>query len=166
MAMRERWTVGRSCFLNPGRRSRSSGNVGIASACSQTRGGRLTGTTLISPFTAGLNITAVIQGSGSLIKAGSGILQLSGANTFTGGVDLQAGGLYLTAAQGLGIGGTLTIHNNTSISGSVTATNPITWDSGAKKYQFPEYPKYWRVMGPGKGGSEDLRPLWKGYKPT
>jgi ABC-type branched-subunit amino acid transport system substrate-binding protein len=35
------------------------------------------------------------------------------------------------------------------------------WDSRASEYVFPEYPKYWRVMGPGKSGSEDLRPFFK-----
>ncbi|MFA5786824.1 MAG: ABC transporter substrate-binding protein [Actinomycetota bacterium] len=35
------------------------------------------------------------------------------------------------------------------------------WNSSTSKYEFPEYPKYWKVMGADKSGSEDLRPLFK-----
>ena len=42
----------------------------------------------------------------------------------------------------------------------------VRWDNANKTYQFPEYPKYWKVMGPGQSGAEDLRPLWAGYKPS
>jgi hypothetical protein len=38
----------------------------------------------------------------------------------------------------------------------------ITWNGS--KYLFPEFPKYWVVIGPKKSGSLDLRPYWKGYK--
>jgi hypothetical protein len=39
---------------------------------------------------------------------------------------------------------------------------PVKWNSGTKKYDFPEYPIYWQVMGPGKAGGIDLRPMFKG----
>ncbi|MFA5786833.1 MAG: ABC transporter substrate-binding protein [Actinomycetota bacterium] len=35
------------------------------------------------------------------------------------------------------------------------------WDVAQSKYVFPEYPKYWKVMGPNKGGWEDLRSQFK-----
>jgi ABC-type branched-subunit amino acid transport system substrate-binding protein len=42
----------------------------------------------------------------------------------------------------------------------------VKWDKDAGTYRFPEFPNYWRVMGPHKSGGEDLRPLWAGYKPS
>lgn len=33
----------------------------------------------------------------------------------------------------------------------------VKWSSAQSKYLFPEYPKYWEVMGPGKSGAQDLR---------
>jgi hypothetical protein len=38
----------------------------------------------------------------------------------------------------------------------------IKWNGST--YLFPEFPKYWVVIGPKKSGSLDLRPYWKGYK--
>lgn len=37
----------------------------------------------------------------------------------------------------------------------------VKWDSNRSTYNFPEFPKYWEVMGPGKGNAVDLRPYWK-----
>jgi autotransporter-associated beta strand protein len=55
------------------------------------------------------SFAGVIDGSGGLVKAGTGVQTLSGANTFSGGVALNAGGLILGnggAGNGaLGIGG-------------------------------------------------------------
>ena len=35
------------------------------------------------------------------------------------------------------------------------------WNTTGSKYDFPEYPKYWKTMGPGRSGAEDLRPFFK-----
>jgi hypothetical protein len=37
----------------------------------------------------------------------------------------------------------------------------VKWNDGANRYDFVEYPRYWKVMGPGKSGARDLRPLFK-----
>ena len=37
----------------------------------------------------------------------------------------------------------------------------VNWNSTAGRYDFPEYPNYWEVMGPGKSGAQDLRPTFK-----
>ena len=37
----------------------------------------------------------------------------------------------------------------------------IRWNGST--YLFPDFPRYWKVIGPGKSGSTDLRPTWKGY---
>lgn len=40
----------------------------------------------------------------------------------------------------------------------------IRWDRDSSTYLFPDFPKYWTVIGARKGGAVDLRPFWKGYK--
>lgn len=37
----------------------------------------------------------------------------------------------------------------------------VDWSSDESRYLFPEFPNYWEVMGPGKSGAQDLRPLFK-----
>lgn len=80
--------------------------------------------TISSSFTVG----GVISGSGySLTKAGSGVLILSGANTYTGGTNLNAGTLTLNNAAALGTGSLNiaagTSLNNTSGSSITLSTN-------------------------------------------
>ncbi|NBS01305.1 MAG: hypothetical protein EBS72_03980, partial [Rhizobiales bacterium] len=52
----------------------------------------------IAPWQAGLEISSVIQ-NGGITKTGAGLLKLSGASTFTGGVTISAGGLVLGASS-------------------------------------------------------------------
>jgi hypothetical protein len=40
----------------------------------------------------------------------------------------------------------------------------VKWDRDDGTYLFPEFPKYWRVMGPNRTGGEDLRAQWSSYK--
>ncbi len=53
----------------------------------------------LSPLLATLNISGAITGTGNegIVKTGAGLLQLGGQSTFTGGVDLQAGGIIIGA---------------------------------------------------------------------
>ncbi|MEA3211483.1 MAG: hypothetical protein QOE70_4540 [Chthoniobacter sp.] len=94
----------------------------------------------IAPLTAGLNITAVIQNAGQIVKTGLGNLQLtSTTSAFTGGVNLSQGGLIISGnsapstvgstvtAGPLGTG-TLTIGANTTLLAGAASTvaNPVT----------------------------------------
>ena len=37
----------------------------------------------------------------------------------------------------------------------------IKWNQDRDDYDFPDFPLYWKVMGPNKSGGTDLRPLFK-----
>lgn len=40
------------------------------------------------------------------------------------------------------------------------------WSNGQKDYVFPEWPRYWKTMGPGRSGGIDIRPAFmKQYTP-
>ncbi|MEI6070989.1 MAG: autotransporter-associated beta strand repeat-containing protein [Verrucomicrobiae bacterium] len=71
----------------------------------------------------------------SIIKAGAGALTLGGANTFTGGVTLNAGTLNINAAAALGtntstlfIADGTTLGNTSGTAISMTVNNPQTWN--------------------------------------
>ncbi len=51
-----------------------------------------------------VSLGGLISGTGSLVKNGTATLALNGANTFSGGVGLNAGVLQLGNAQALGTG--------------------------------------------------------------
>ncbi|MCB1277100.1 autotransporter-associated beta strand repeat-containing protein [Prosthecobacter sp.] len=77
--------------------------------------------TVLNPILPNLIINASIEGE-DIIKAGGGVLRLSGANAWTGNFDLQAGGLLLGNNSALS-SGNLTIGNNTFLSS--TADNRV-----------------------------------------
>ena len=139
--------------MNPAVISTLSGVVDIGSGAmnitvNPVTANGLAGGTAISPYAATLNISAILQsaaGTGSVNLNGNGVLQLSGANTFTGGITLNSGGLYLTATNALGVNGSafgiLTVAgNNTSISSTGTlAANPIVFNSGVSNVTLGNY---------------------------
>ena len=73
-----------------------------------------------------LTISAPIV-SGGLIKTGPGTLRLSGANTYTGGTTVSAGGLFVSNTTGSGVGtGALTIESGASLYGTGTIGGATT----------------------------------------
>ena len=70
----------------------------------------------------------VISGTGSLTKAGGGILTLSGSNAFSGGVNLNAGELIISNSNALS-SGTLNIAGGTTLDSSgMTIANVQNWN--------------------------------------
>lgn len=62
-----------------------------------------------------INLTGVLNGTGGLTKFGDGVLQLSGANTYTGTTVLNAGELRLNSISA--VGGTATAPNQIDMNG-------------------------------------------------
>jgi len=73
-----------------------------------------------------LNIAAIIQNAGKLTVSGGGNLQLSGASTFTGGVDLTAGGLVIGASSTPSALGTTAVTSGPLGTGTLTASAGTT----------------------------------------
>ena len=74
--------------------------------------------------TAALTLSGTISGSGGITKTGTGPLVLTGANTFTGGVNLSAGSLRVGNNAALGTG-TATIGNATVLMPNSTASRTL-----------------------------------------
>ena len=71
----------------------------------------------------------VISGSGALVKQGSGVLTLSGANTYTGATTVSAGSIQAANATALGTtAGATTVSNGAQLrlSGGITSQETIT----------------------------------------
>lgn len=97
----------------------------------------------VAPWQAGLIINSVVQ-NGGIVKSGAGLLQLGGQSTFSGGVNVTAGGLILAASSTpAGIGetvftgpvgtGTLTMANGTSMvatTAAIISNNVVFGDDG------------------------------------
>lgn len=74
-------------------------------------------------------ISAVIAGSGNLVKTGQGNVALSGANTFTGNVVINEGALWLTAGTAAGQDTALgNVANTVQLNGGIlgVSTNALT----------------------------------------
>jgi autotransporter-associated beta strand protein len=82
---------------------------------------------------------------GSLTKIGAGMLELSGANTYTGGTTVNAGGLVINNTTGSGTG-TGAVQVNTGIlAGNGTISGPVTVGTGSGTGAF---------LTPGMGASK------------
>ena len=82
---------------------------------------------------AGSMITSAygaFQGTGRLIKDGSGTLTLANTSTFTGGVELKGGTLIVSHASGMGTNKNLSVTGNASIGGISAGYQGLSLASG------------------------------------
>ena len=103
----------------------ASGGVGIASNYKITNKGGVDSTFTVNGATTSANAFAGIISDGTtnkiaLVKAGSGTLALSGANTYSGGTTLSGGTLNVNADAALG-----------ALTGGVAMSNGATLQTGA-----------------------------------
>ena len=86
------------------------------------------GAGIINNAASMLSIQNVIAGTGGLTQAGTGILFISGANTYTGNTILQAGTLQIASNSAIGTG-TLEFAGGTLSGGNLTLANAVTIDA-------------------------------------
>ena len=99
----------------------------------------LTAATTITVAAGALAIAGVISGGFALNKAGSGTETLTGANTFTGGMTLSAGILFVNNSSGSGTGTAAVTVNGGTLAGTGSISGSLTVNSGG-------------TLGPGVGG--------------
>ncbi len=92
--------------------------------------------TLVFDRSDAVGFSGVVQGTGGLVKNGSGTLILTGANTYTGSTAVSAGTLLVNGDQSAAIGATsvgagATLGGVGSIGGDVTIANGGTLSPGA-----------------------------------
>ncbi|MBR2572787.1 MAG: autotransporter-associated beta strand repeat-containing protein [Loktanella sp.] len=91
-------------------------------------GGVVNNATLRFDRSDDVTVSNVISGTGNLFKQGTGILTLSGENTYSGTTAIDAGTLRVTHADALGTnaGGTVVADGATlELSGGITTSEPI-----------------------------------------
>ncbi len=81
-----------------------------------------------------LTASGVINGSYGLIKAGTGRLALSGANTYSGGTTLNAGTLNINNSQSIGTGSYHQTDGNLNVYGSSSLTNYFNVTAGVVEF--------------------------------
>ncbi|OYW30952.1 MAG: hypothetical protein B7Z47_02580, partial [Chthoniobacter sp. 12-60-6] len=100
----------------------------------------------LAPLQPTLSINGIVAGTGSIIKTGDGVLQLTGPSTFSGGVSLQNGGILFSSGSVFNAGttggvsagpigtGVLTMSGSNNLtlltSTSLTVGNAVTFDAG------------------------------------
>ncbi|WP_148281022.1 autotransporter-associated beta strand repeat-containing protein, partial [Bordetella bronchiseptica] len=102
----------------------------------------------------------VLSGAGNFIKRGSGDLALTGHNTHTGALMLEAGSLSVSAANNLGgAGGSVQLKGGAlAIKNTIAVDRSLTLDSGTQRLVIaPGTTTTWRgqVTGPGKLAFQD-----------
>jgi autotransporter-associated beta strand protein len=100
-----------------------------------------------------LTVSGVMSGNGSVTKSGTGLVILSGANTFSGGLTVSAGTLQTAQANVLPSsgtvtmsGGTLDLNNNGQVIGGLSGTAPITLGSGTLTVNTTSFNSYGGVI--------------------
>ncbi len=120
------WNFGRAASVNPG-----SGRLVVTADSTATATGLMFHHGASIDVAAGRTLTisgslddATSEGVCSLVKNGTGTLTLSGANTFTGPADINAGTLVVNGS--LAAGSTVTIAGAATLGGTGTIGGPAT----------------------------------------
>ncbi len=113
--------------------------LGLNSSISASNNITLAGTSTINIDSGTGTLSGILSSTGNLEKNGSGILSLSGDNTYSGGTTLSVGTLTLAHKNGAGTGtiaisdgATLNLNSSISASNNITlaGTSTINVDSG------------------------------------
>jgi autotransporter-associated beta strand protein len=124
-------TLANSLGLGTGALSMSDGTtLALNASIAPSNNITLSGTNTIDVSSGTSSLTGILSGSGAILeKTGAGILELSAANTYSGGTTLSAGQITLANSAGLGTG-LLEMSNNTILSlGGVSISNEIRIES-------------------------------------
>ena len=112
------------------------GNAGAAGDITLAGPVTVTGNQNIVSVSANVTLTlaGVVSGTGSITKAGAGRLQLEGANTFTGGVNIGANTILSAAGVTMNQGPVIVGNNAALGTGLVTLAGGTLQDDGRAAY--------------------------------
>lgn len=107
------------------------GNGGRAGTLTITAGAILNDGAIVADFTDAATLAYDIAGSGSVTKRGSGVLTLSGSNSYTGGTTIAGGTLSVASEANLGdVSGALTLN------GGVLQVTGTSFNQSARNIVF------------------------------